>query len=60
MSIPWLYALLLAVVSLSAGLDATLAAALWVASQTVRATLLAAAAARGHRLVSPDLALLAE
>jgi len=60
MSIPWLYALLLAVVSLSAGLDATLAAGLWVASQTVRATLLAAAAARGHRLVSPDLALLAE
>jgi len=60
MTIPWLYALLLAAVSFGVGLDATEAAALWVVSQIVRGALLTAAAARGQSLVGPDLGLIVE
>lgn len=57
---PWLYALLLAVMWVAAGLTVSRAALLWVVAQAVLALLLCRASARGIGFRRPDLPLLGE
>jgi O-antigen/teichoic acid export membrane protein len=59
-AVAWLYAGTIAVVALAAGLTVVSAAAIWVASQALKAAVLLVASARAEGVARPDGRLLAE